>query len=1743
MWKMTNSLRPKIVAELLRELQGTGTVHSNYLRQCEALCTAMDEAARPDSALPFPKALATLYPDAAPESVMDAFRIWRSRLNQRLNTANATFWLSVSQNRRLPLEERLCWFEGKDLTTAKFGTFSSAEARLDVPIEPSRGRPRTVTYFVSYAHKDRQSVDSLLEKLHIRLALEQDFRFECWRDIDEILPGEKISDEIEDGIARSQIGLQMVSYAYMSSEFVRDRECPKCVPGREYSNDSSLLLGFPIAIDHPDFSNDGWEEFGPRHQRSVFLHGDKSYKQLRDEQARDAFADACVKQIVQTVRRYLGGSQDDPQPPSKRLTDEAMREAVSTGPAAEYVPARGHETRMQQIYVPAFDGAPPEPQGIFVLRYLLHWATLRRSTPLFALLGEYGMGKTVNCKQLTLELLERRKRARADTIAPPMPVYLDLRYARGLFRSEALQQGTRRFKHVEINDLVNAIFSNCWKAREKPDAADLHRLIARGNVVLIFDGFDEVAVHLHPDEAQSLIRTMWSLVPPDALSADAKQRPTGTAAVQMLISCRTHYFRDVAQQVNLFAGHQRDLDSGADLYDAITLLPFTEQQIERFLSTKLGDESKARRALDTIRSIHNLPELAQRPVLLDRIYGQLEQIEALAKTGERINAARLYDLLADEWLARDNAKHTLDAEIKKTLMGRLAGTMWRSGERFWPAGEIEAWLDRELRSDARLNERYAELYRGKAREILYEDLRTSAFVVRSDNKGFRFAHTSIQEYFLARYLFQTLRDGEAGAWEGIKPPPDCLDFLAEIACENAREVEKRRFFDGLGELLRDAYRLGVSEVAFWIVVEAQRRGERVAPRGSYRLEGAKLAGSNIVRRDGDYPVNLSGSDFTGANLRNMTFADVVARDCIFDDAVLDFACFEGTDLSGSSFQGVSALAGVFRHCRMSRIRDAGAFWRRTNFIHCRNLAGKDVKDDESSGRLVVPGDDFDRLYTLGSTPRLDVKLGSPQPMGACSFSPDGKYIVSQAFDDTLCLWDGETGQEIAMLPTTSETIFSGREPVCAFSPDGRVIAARIGYNGLRLWDRETCNEIAVLHTDSHLLCTWAFSPDGSRIAFGCSDGRLRLWNVGKSNEITVLPGCLGSLHLCVYSPDGGRILVEGNDNALRLVDSDTGELKVILRGHNDQIKTCAFSPDGARVVSGSSDGTLRLWNAETGAEISTLKGHTGSVVTCAFSGDGARIVSGDDDKTVRLWDGETGNDIASLVGHTAAVHTVAFSPDGDRIVSASYDAMPRLWDGRTGEEGAILRGHKGTVLACAISSDGKRIVSTEGPWNCTLRLWDGETGDELAILKGYNHRIASCSLGLDGRRIASSCGDHSLHLWDGRTGEETRILRGHTDTIYACAVSPDGSRAVSGAIDRTLRLWDCGVGREIAVLRGHPVAVLVCAFSPDGERIVSGAGDGTMCLWNGKTGENLAVLDGHRYEVVTCAFSSSGRRIVSRAGDGTLRLWDGETGEKISDFDAPDTTWTSACAFSLDGTRLVSGAKSGAWHLWDAQTGQEIAAFEGHADPVGEYAFNSRVQGMDLFANAVYACDFSPDGRLIVSGAGDTTVRVWDRETGDALTVFRGHTMAVLGCAFSPDGTRIVSGAQDHTLFLWNVKTGDTLAVLRGHTGSVRFCAFSLNGTRIVSAANDNTVRFWDAYTGEAISVLYHLPDGGHLSYSANEARVISASGNAWRYFSWSSPDQHPYPLLPLEADPRIGAIPKHGYRANADNPDRRQHT
>jgi WD40 repeat protein len=163
-------------------------------------------------------------------------------------------------------------------------------------------------------------------------------------------------------------------------------------------------------------------------------------------------------------------------------------------------------------------------------------------------------------------------------------------------------------------------------------------------------------------------------------------------------------------------------------------------------------------------------------------------------------------------------------------------------------------------------------------------------------------------------------------------------------------------------------------------------------------------------------------------------------------------------------------------------------------------------------------------------------------------------------------------------------------------------------------------------------------------------------------------------------------------------------------------------------------------------------------------------------------------------------------------------------------------------------------------------------------------------------------------------------------------------------------------------------------------------------------------------------------------------------------------------AFSPDGKTIVSGSSDNTIRLWDTTGKPIVQPLKGH-EPLTKNSLPVR----ELLVNSVA---FSPDGKTIVSGSSDNTIRLWDTTGKPIGQPLKGHEDEVNSVAFSPDGKTIVSGSSDNTIRLWDITGKPIGQPLKGHENRVNSVAFSPDGKTIVSGSSDNTIRLWDTWPG-----------------------------------------------------------------------------
>jgi GTPase SAR1 family protein len=312
---------------------------------------------------------------------------------------------------------------------------------------------------------------------------------------------------------------------------------------------------------------------------------------------------------------------------------------------------------------------------------------------------------------------------------------------------------------------------------------------------------------------------------------------------------------------------------------------------------------------------------------------------------------------------------------------------------------------------------------------------------------------------------------------------------------------------------------------------------------------------------------------------------------------------------------------------------------------------------------------------------------------AFAFSPEEKCALTGSSDQTVRLWEMETGNPLLKLEGHTDSVVD-----VAWNSHHRRALSISHDQTVKLWDLKTGICVRTLKGHTEAGCMVVSSFDGRRAISSAWDGSVRLWDVETGHCLRVLEGhtsdSMGSYPLvsCVaWSEDQRRVLSGGHDRTVRLWDLETGRCLRVFEGHTGPLHCVAWSEDNRRALSGAWDGTIRLWEVEKGHCLRVFKGHSDSklndrIVTCvAWSADQHLALSSAQDATVRLWDVDSGRCLRVLNGHRTNVQTVAWSADGRRAFSGDRAGGIRVWD--LSEFVTEARAPKVTVPALMLAPD------------------------------------------------------------------------------------------------------------------------------------------------------------------------------------------------------------------------------------------------------------------------------------------------------------------------------------------------------------------------------------------------------------------------------------------------------------------------
>jgi len=874
---------------------------------------------------------------------------------------------------------------------------------------------------------------------------------------------------------------------------------------------------------------------------------------------------------------------------------------------------------------------------------------------------------------------------------------------------------------------------------------------------------------------------------------------------QMVISCRTEYIG--SDYRDRFQPGDRNRQSDSSLFQEAAMTPFSLEMVHAYIQQyvsihqPLWQTNDYKQALDVIP---NLKDLMKNPFLMTL---SLEVLPRMVDPGQHLSTARvtrvgLYDHFVQQWLERGKKRigeKDLTPQARAAFEGLSAEGFALNGMEYLkrlavaihkeqgghPVVRYSRLKDEGSWKDAFFNQKHKQL------------LLEASPLTRNGNQ-YRFIHRSLLDYGLALAVFDPQDRNEISAPVQVIARRGSESSILSLELQNESEktdISHEQEPDPDSPLV---WRNFVSDHSILQFLEERAQQETLFRECLFTyIEHSKkdkkwrMAAANAIT-----VLVRAGVQFINTDLQGIRIPRADISYGVFDSVQL-----QGSDLRRVNFRGV---------------------WLRQTDLSRSQMTG----------------------VQFGEMPLLTANNG----VRSCAYSPDGMSFAVGLFNGDINLYLTSNWERIRTLRGHTKWVFG-----IVYHPEGNQMASCSHDETLRMWDVETgtCTHIIVGHNG--LVNGVAYSPQGDEVASASWDGAVRLWDSVTGDCRQTLSGHNKPVFCVAYARNDGQIATGADDRTVRLWSVVSGECGRTLLGHSDRIWNIAYSPQGHQLASASDDRTIRLWDVVTGSCRHILEGHGSAVFGVAYSLRGDQVAGGCQNGTVRLWDVETGVCLRTLTGHSDAVTCVVYSPKGDQIASGSWDRTVRLWDTSDRSPRVDSKGHITKVCGVKCSPRGDQIAS--GGWDGTVRLWNAQTGECLKVLRGHTGTVSNIAYSPQGDQIASGNTDKTLRLWNVESGECLHILIGHGNSVENVAFSSQGDQVASVSRDKSVRLWNVATGECCATLNGHTSSVLGVTYSPDGRKIVTSSLDCTIRLWGVENGELRRTLQGHERFVRSVVYS------------------------------------------------------------------------------------------------------------------------------------------------------------------------------------------------------------------------------------------------------------------------------------------------
>lgn len=644
-------------------------------------------------------------------------------------------------------------------------------------------------------------------------------------------------------------------------------------------------------------------------------------------------------------------------------------------------------------------------------------------------------------------------------------------------------------------------------------------------------------------------------------------------------------------------------------------------------------------------------------------------------------------------------------------------------------------------------------------------------------------------------------------------------------------------------------------------------------------------------------------------------------------------------------------------------------------------------------------------------------------------------------------------------------------------------------------------------------------------------------STGNSNAIWLEPSYSSQ------STSAGRALVGGLEDVL-IWDIKTQTLLTRLKEGNKEVTQLAVDPTGELVAAGYSDGSIRVWDMASGTVFVTFNGHKSAVSALVFDSQSTRLVSGSRDSNIVVWDlvGEVG--LYRLRSHRDQITGLALLNNDEWLVSVGKDGLLKLWDLQTQHCTETRVAHKGECWSLGVFENelvtcgtGKQVMF----WQLDAENEEGKRLVERGTLeKQSNERGLSLGFDKSGSFLAVGNADKTVEIVRRRGAEEVKK-----------SVQRKQKRRKDKGLDPDPQINENQIS-EIFIpytLLRVPAKVRYVSWRPerkarDKVELLISLANNSIETYSVKVPESFMTkttgpadysrtyaldIAGHRSDIRAVSLSSDSK-LVATASNGSLKVWNTRTGNCLRTVECG----YALCASFLPGDSLVVvGTKAGTIELFDIGGSSLIETVEAHNGSLwsldvstdGKYMVSGGADKTVKFwefrvvqeevpgttrttprmklkhsktlelSDDVLSVKLSPDGKYVAASLLDNTIKVFFTDSLKFFLNLYGHKLPVLSMDISEDNKLLVSCSADKNIKIWGLDFGDAHKSIFAHQDSIMKVVFEPASHNFFSVSKDKMLKYWDGDKFEQIqSLAGHHSEIWALDIARDGSLVVTGS-------------------------------------------------